>query len=156
MMCLIVDSDVRDLFFTQTPTQAALVARRWIEDDGGKLVHGGKLTEELIKSPRAKTELRLWSQSGRAYVYKRSIIEKDVDHLRETKMCKSNDVHVIALARVSGARVLFSNDKTLHEDFKNRELINQPRGSVFQDTDHAKLLAHSPACLHGRGTAAIQ
>lgn len=44
---------------------------------------------------------------------------------------QSNDIHIIALARVSGARLLFSNDTALHKDFRNKDLIDQPRGKVF-------------------------
>ena len=45
--------------------------------------------------------------------------------------CKSNDHHVIALAQISGARMLYSNDQALQQDFKNTALIDQPRGTVY-------------------------
>ena len=45
--------------------------------------------------------------------------------------CRSDDHHVIALAQISGARMLFSNDGALQQDFKNIKLIDQPPGTVY-------------------------
>lgn len=44
---------------------------------------------------------------------------------------RSNDAHIIALARLSGARLLYSNDGNLKKDFGDRDLIAEPRGKVF-------------------------
>jgi len=55
-------------------------------------------------------------------------------------LCKSNDAHVIALARAAKARVLVSDDRDLFRDFKNPRLLNNPRGKVYQRRQHAKLL----------------
>lgn len=54
--------------------------------------------------------------------------------------CKSNDAHVIALARESGCRLLFSKDKPLHCDFTNPKLIPKPKGKVYQNKKHMRLL----------------
>ena len=52
------------------------------------------------------------------------------DILVERGVCQSNDQHVIALAIVSGARLLYSNDRRLQRDFKDRRLIDPP-GKVY-------------------------
>lgn len=52
----------------------------------------------------------------------------------------------IALAQVSGARVLCTDDHPLMQDFKNRELLSNPRGRVYQRAEHAALLGHTRAC----------
>ena len=44
---------------------------------------------------------------------------------------QSDDPHVLALAQASGARLLYSNDGPLQDDFRNRRLIDNPRGSVY-------------------------
>lgn len=69
-------------------------------------------------------------------------------------MCQSDDTHIIALAQISGARLLFSNDKALHQDFKNKELINNPRGKVYSTlrgsdfrASHKNLLARRDLCV---------
>ena len=45
--------------------------------------------------------------------------------------CRSNDQHIIALAHVGGARLLYSNDGDLHDDFDDKGLIDNPRGKVY-------------------------
>lgn len=56
------------------------------------------------------------------------------------KSCKSNDNHIIALARVSNCRLLFSQDKPLHADFTNLKLVPSPKGKVYQSAKHEHLL----------------
>lgn len=45
------------------------------------------------------------------------------DDLREESNYRSNDPHIIALAQASGARLLYSNDKKLQENFKDTKLV---------------------------------
>ena len=73
--------------------------------------------------------------------------------LHDDGACQSNDLHVLALAQVSGARLLYSNDLTLHQDFGNGDLINGPRGKIYstraggqiQDS-HRRLLRRNDLC----------
>lgn len=156
-MCIIVDACAVGDFFTDSPTEAALAVRDWIETKGGKLVYGGKLTIELSKSNRARAELRSLWQRGRALQYRSSVVDKEATRLSSTNACTSNDQHVIALARISGARVLYSYDANsgLHADFKNPDLVDNPRGGVYKHIDHKHLLAHHASCHLGAGTANI-
>ena len=73
--------------------------------------------------------------------------------LRDSNACVSDDQHVIALAQVSGARLLFSNEPNLHRDFKSKRLIDKPRGKVYSNKEskdlskaHEKLLADKALC----------
>lgn len=54
--------------------------------------------------------------------------------------CKSNDLHILALARLSHCRLLFSNDKPLHTDFTNLDIIPSPKGKIYQTCAHSHLL----------------
>ena len=72
-------------------------------------------------------------------------IEAEIRWIKKQKLPKkmkpkSNDLHVIALARISGARLLYSDDKKLRKDFKNKHLVNSPRGKVYSKEDHQHLL----------------
>ena len=72
--------------------------------------------------------------------------------------CVSDDSHIIALAQISGARLLYTNEssekkKRLCEDFKNRNLINQPRGKIYTSrknkrftSTHKRLLGRQDLC----------
>jgi len=69
-------------------------------------------------------------------------------------LCESDDPHVIALAQISGARILCSRDKNLHKDFTNSELVNDPRGRIYQNSSHAQLFrrhGHTEACRKSMG-----
>ena len=46
-------------------------------------------------------------------------------------LCASNDSHIIALAQVANARMLYSRDQDLHQDFTNLALLDRPRGKVY-------------------------
>ena len=67
-------------------------------------------------------------------------IENRIIKLRQNGACKSNDEHVIALAQVSGARLLYSGDGDLRKDFKNKELIDHPRGKVYSTEENSRFL----------------
>ena len=65
----------------------------------------------------------------------------------------SDDPHLLALAQVSGARLLYSNDSDLQDDFKNRRLIDNPRGRVYSTRVnrqftrvHRRLLQRNDLC----------
>ena len=109
--------------------------RRWVEGPNGRLVVGGQLRQELGSSKAARW-LQELDRAGRLTSVDDSSVDRRAASLRnlpagEPGSCRSNDHHVIALAQISGARLLFSNDRALHQDFKNRRLIDQPLGTVY-------------------------
>lgn len=67
--------------------------------------------------------------------------------LRNSAVCVSNDRHVVALAIVSGARTIATNDLALTKDVKNKRILDGPRGRVYSDpTEHEHLLRHTSSC----------
>ena len=125
-MCAILDNNVRHEVFgerdTQTPAGKHFL--NWVERSPGRLVIGGELRRELSEYGRFLTWLR--TATRRNVV--RSIDDERVDDetriLREKGDCLSDDEHVLALARVSGARLLFTNDVDLQDDFKDRRIVD--------------------------------
>lgn len=151
-MCIIIDACVLGEFFGECPSEASRPIRKWIEENEGRMVSGGKLSEELMVSNAATSQIVTWWRSGHALLYKKEAVNAEEKAVQSAGICKSNDAHIIALARVSGARVLFSRDKAgLHEDFRNGQLVNDPRGRIYQTKDHVHLLGHTPACRGGSG-----
>ena len=54
---------------------------------------------------------------------------------------------MLALAIVSGARTLASDDNALTADFRNKAIIDSPRGSIYRDpVKHGRLLRHTTSC----------
>lgn len=147
-MCLIIDANLAArVFATETGTLSADYAPliRWLEK-GGCVVFGGKLTEELCRVAGVKRYLLQLLRAGRARFVSATAIEEEEDRIRALDLVQSNDFHVLALARASGARTLCSADQLLHRDFRNRRLISNPRGSVYQSARHWRLLKHTKSC----------
>jgi hypothetical protein len=63
------------------------------------------------------------------------------EKVKKRGYCTCDDEHIIALALVSRARLLCSNDQNLVEDFTNRKIINKPRGKVYKNSKHKHLIA---------------
>jgi hypothetical protein len=79
-------------------------------------------------------------QAGRARKADGAAIDRRQQELIDANSCKSDDQHIIALAQISGTRLLCTHDKALHDDFKDKALIDRPRGSVYQTGAHKHLL----------------
>lgn len=173
MKCVIVDNDVIGAVFGSSPPPAGAALFRWISDGKGQMVVGGKLAEELriesrLKRGSTKRDASIdrsftsWllqvDQAGQLWNLDRDVeLRNKILELTEVLINRrpkqENDQHIIALASVSGARLLYSNDRQLHKDFRNKELLNNPRGKVFSTLEHRvltkshlRLLRQAPAC----------
>ena len=142
-MCIILDNSKLGPFFSEKHNKDSAPIHDWMENRFGKLVYsfGGKFGTEM--SSRAKEKLKGLDQSGKA----KQIIPKELVN-QERKMpknvkFKSNDKHILALARASGASLLYTEDKSLMEDFKNIKLINNPRGRIYSRAENKSLLTNS-------------
>ncbi len=148
-MCAIVDNNMRDRFFGAPIDPALQPLWNWIADRKGVLVVGGKLRTELYGSSNARRVIQEWIRTKRAKDTEDNNPGKvgaETHSIADNGLCKSNDPHAIALARVSGARLLCSGDKNLHKDFSNPALINNPRGRIYQNGSHKHLLTHEGQC----------
>lgn len=149
-MCLIVDANLASLVFGDQPSEDFLPIIDWLTSPKrkGQLIVGGQLTEELFSIDRARRFILRLAQAGRAIFRSPNEVGLEREQVIATGECRSDDPHIIVLARISGARVLCSRDKNLHQDFKNLELINLPKGRIYQNAKHAKILGHTSACRH--------
>ena len=136
-MCAIVDADVCAQMFGEEESSAGLAFFKWVNTGSGRLVAGGKLLKELKRQNDFSAWAREAIQAGRLRILHAETVEKQTERNREFRSpidgsrLKSNDPHVLAVAQVSGARLLFSNDTRLHKDFLNRHLIDGPKGRVY-------------------------
>jgi len=142
-VCLIVDANVRNLLSDRDS-----LVNKWPSGERGnpKLVAAGKLREELAN----KDEIRKWlvalERAGRLRSADATSLAREESRLRRSGSCISNDHHVLALAIVSGARTLATDDAELISDFKNRAIIT-PKGSIYRDIPgHRRLLCHTASC----------
>ncbi|MCY4314052.1 MAG: hypothetical protein OXD44_10265 [Gammaproteobacteria bacterium] len=111
----------------------------------GHLIYSaGALSSEEVPYS-AKVKLKAYLDAGRASVIPANSFENLEKEFRNNPKVKSDDHHILALAQHTGARILLTGDKDLREDFKNHELINEPRGKIYSDQRQAHLLKSS-AC----------
>ena len=148
-MCVIVDASVAGRVFSVPHEPDFVPLWRWLEKKDGKLVYGGRLTEELDRLPKAKRLLAELKRGGRALQFPRRDVNEEEQAVGRLRLCRSNDPHVIALARVSGVRVLCTNDRTLERDFTNRRLvptISGQQGKIYKNAGHQHVLKHNSRC----------
>ena len=141
-MCAIVDNSARDEVFGDAPTERGLRFLRWVNDGHTQLALGGRLRNELVGdgTQTGSANFRDWLRTAGTFG---RLLEPagDVDvetrlldstrNSRGDRLCRSNDPHVLALARVSGARLPFTNDGNLMRDFQNNEIIRRPPGKIY-------------------------
>ncbi len=146
-MCIIVDANKLGEFLPNPPSDDAMPIHHWLSrrTGGGVLVYstGGKFDSELGR--KARTKLADYARAGRARLVPADRFSDDADRLRTSGQLRSDDPHVLALARASGARLVYTGDKNLMADFNNPHLIRGPRGKVYSSASNAKLLTRS-AC----------
>ena len=104
---LILDANIADEVFRPNGPEAGVKFLNWIKDGIGCLVVGGTLLEELNR-----TSVREWARQALSAGLIRSVsagkVNTRTEMLQNEGTCRSNDPHVIALAQVSGARLLYS------------------------------------------------
>ncbi len=143
-MCIIVDTDRTGEFFSDPPHPDARPIHEWIRTKG-RLVYstGGRFGSEL--GGPAKRRLGDYFRTGMAKRIPYASFRDDERQLEETGNLRSNDAHILALARRSGARLLYTGDQDLMKDFKDGKVITGPRGRVYSDARNRRLLTRK-AC----------
>ena len=102
------------------------------------LAVGGKLTDELKHNSKVRRFLRELERKGRIRLVERRNLTREIARIED--LCRSDDAHIIALARLVPARVLFTDDQALRKDFLDRDLIDRPRGRLYTDAGDQHLL----------------
>ena len=141
-MCAILDANVVHEVFGDNRPRAGIEFLDWIDKGRIPLVFGGKLLDELTVNIRFRVWLRQAVVSGRARVVNYARVSNKTETLRYLNECQSNDHHVLALAQISHARLLYSNDHKLIRDFKEKSIIDKPRGTVYSTDPHRKPMKH--------------
>ena len=164
-MCAIVDVNNCHKIFgdPEQRTPAGCYFFDWLEGSTGRLMLGGtKFNSEIEKVGHYIRWLKTAIRTGHAHRLKDDLVDTAEQELAAVNVCKSDDLHLIALARIGGARLLFSEDPRLHEDFGNPRIIANPRGKVYStrfdhevSEEHRRLLDQryrsdmcAPNCQH--------
>ena len=146
-MCIIIDASVLGTFLADPPDEDAGPIHTWMRKRKGKLVYstGGKFAREIVG--KARDRLMVYVRAGLAVEeVRRERLDEEEQGLEEE--IKSADPHVLALARVSGARLLYTADYDVMTDFKNKRFIDQPRGKVYSSAANRNLLRRTKCELN--------
>ena len=153
-MCAIVDASGAEDVFGKDRPEIGIAFFNWIEEHG-HIVTGGKLTREIRSSC---PNFILWAQEAertrKLIKISKSNINVEMNKITKNRYLRSNDTHVLAIARAGEARLLYSNDKPLLEDFVDSRFIRRPQGDTMtsytggdlSDEDQEKLDRATKRC----------
>ena len=154
-MCAILDANVAGQVFGANRPAAGQAFFDWLDSGRGRLVIGGRLRRELDRNGDFRDWRLQAGLAGRVTLLNDAAVDDRAQVLEREGACRSNDAHVVAVAQISGARLLYSNDGDLQEDFNDRRLIDGPRGKVYSTRlrevltpVHRRLLARRNLCAH--------
>ena len=152
-MCAILDANVAGQVFGAGRPPAGAKFFEWIDSGRGRLVIGGRLRRELDRLSAFREWRRQAVLAGQVTLLNDEAVDGKATLLAQENACRSDDEHVVAVAQLGGARLLFTNDGDLQADFKNRDLVDDPRGKVFTTRvredwtpAHRRLLADRTLC----------
>ena len=156
-MCAIIDANAANEVFGDALSPAGDGFLKWINRGQGRLVAGGMLLEELEKLSGFRDWARNATLAGFMRIANQDEVNARTEQIRNEGRWHSNDQHIVALAQVSGARLLYSNDIPLHRDFKSKRRLDSPRGKVYSTNDdkaftrgHQRLLRMKNLCRTGQ------
>ncbi len=138
-MCIIVDANRLGDFLADPAKPDSTPIRKWLDRGGGRLVYstGAAFAREVGR----RDKLLAYVRAGKASVIPADRFADGERALRSRTDLHSDDPHVLALARATRARLLYTRDRNLMDDFKRKDLIDRPRGRVYSSAANADLLA---------------
>ena len=136
-MCVILDVNSIGKF-NEPADEDMKPVWNWLERQNGKIAYAStkKFEEEWERGGGIQLRRELQRRNKLKEILPQEVEAKESE-LNRTGTIRSDDPHIIALAIIAKVKVLISNDRRLHEDFKNRDLVG---GSVYQTKSHSRLL----------------
>lgn len=138
-MCIIVDIPVVHKIFP-IPTEEFRPVHSHITNGRAKIVYGGKIRREYLRIDWFRRLLLRLDQQGCAQKIPDELVDAATRRVHSKRLCTSNDQHIIGLALIANVRLLCTDDNKLMNDFKNKRLLDQPRGKVYRNVRHTYLL----------------
>ena len=135
-MCAILDSS----YFKYIDNPKMGPVYQWLDNYGGKLIHctHGKYGREVRKYEKALLLMAKYQERGLLKMISKHKIEEHsrvLTRKKWSKLIKSNDLHILTLARASEAPLLIADDRKLIRDFK--DII---KGDIYKDQNDQDLL----------------
>lgn len=154
-MCIIADPPILiPMFKSDDPEHRKFFpVMKWITEGPGKFVMGGsQYKEELKKVASVLKFINELEKQGKVVRRKDSDIDKDVSDLKQKEPSKDfDDPHLVALARVSGCKLICLRDPRAHKFLRNLQFYSaaKDRPKLYTRAKNATLLCKSniaPCC----------
>ena len=148
-MCVIIDTCKLDEF--KKDTGDARHIRDRVRKGRLEVVYSthGRFRDEFRRQKGALSLFVELRRAKKARQVEESQLEKKMEELPSelrSDTTRNDDRHILALALASGARLLYTNDGPLSQDFTDSAVITKPKGKVYlSHKKHAHLL--NPATL---------
>lgn len=153
-MCVVVDANSRGRFLSGD--KSATLLRDWVEKREGKLLHiqaGDWQTEHQASGARWQAQVRAYSGAGVLRIVADAAFNAALRSLPEKTKSGEKDRHILALALAGGARLLYSADGNLRDDFKG--VVNggkvYPGAGGESDSNHPRTVARCRKMLKDGG-----
>ena len=145
-MGMIVDTNRLSVFLRRPDNEDVVPIHEWLNKGWGKVIYstGGNFKRDINEF--AINALNELARVGKARLIPQQQLKSNINRLKRDSNHKSNDIHVLALAIVSGARLLYTEDRALRDDFKKGKwkngkfIISNPRGKLYSSKDNSDLL----------------
>jgi hypothetical protein len=116
------------------------------------LVVGGQLRRELERAGKEMRRLlKEFADRGRLYAVEDESVDQETvkvqAQLDKNKIIDADDPHILALARLSGSRLPFTQDSRsrLIDLFRDRDFLDPP-GKIYKSKANRDLLKNSKKC----------
>ena len=129
-MCAVLDANIVGELFSPEPKPIPDRFFQWMKS-GGRLVVGGRQWSELIENQTARDWLLQAITKGQVRRLNAARVESRTKELSARRALRSDDPHVLAVALIGKARLLYSNDEDLQDDFRDTALVPRPKGHVY-------------------------
>jgi predicted nucleic acid-binding protein len=140
-MCIIVDNCVAAGVFVNLSSSSDKFIHKMLATRKTFMVYDSALASEYSNNRDVLSMVLSFDRAGIAKKVPDADVAVERENMDGLPTLRSNDAHIIALARASGARVLCSADGALGADFKDKTFVDKPRGKVFKRMrDHEHLI----------------
>ena len=133
-MCIILDANCFNEYLNNKPDMKPV--RKWVEDKGKIVFSEEKQIKKEVEHYREMSALfNTYNASGKIKKLNKEKVENYMKVLGKEKGLKSNDIHLLAHAKVGKVTLIVTRDKKLQQDF-----INIIKGKVYRIAEHKHLL----------------
>lgn len=140
-MCVIVDANcAKDVLHPSPQVEFAPIMKAILDGKARLVLGGSKQKTEYQRIYSAWRYIKILDQAGKARLVSDDDVDAEQEQIQNHLTIQSDDAHILALARISGARLLCSRDQPLHQDFGDPDIIDNPRGSIYQVASHTHLI----------------